>query len=138
MDRSSKDARAADMSDDKGSILVVEDDERTREALIDVFREEGFDVLGAGDGRSALDLLRAGGTLPVVIFLDLEMPGMSGADFVAEQRADPALAGIPVVIVSADRRVCERAGELGASGCLRKPLKLQSLRDVASRYAARV
>lgn len=116
------------------AILIIEDDEDIRETLVDALCDEGLPAVGAADGASALSFLRASPTRPEVIFLDLMMPGMSGADFLAAQRSVPALAKIPVVILSADAGVRAKAAELGASDGLRKPIRLQKLIEAAARF----
>ena len=82
------------------SVLVIEDDPDIREALAEALGYEGYDVLLAENGREGLDVLREH-SRPHVILLDLLMPVMNGWQFRQEQLADPALAGIPVVVVSA-------------------------------------
>src|SRR5688572_32223351 len=79
-------------------ILVVEDDSELREALVDVLRLAGREVNGVGDGRSALDCMR--GARPDVVVLDLMLPVMTGWEVLAEQRSDPNLADIPVIVLS--------------------------------------
>ena len=83
-----------------GPVLVVEDDRDVRESLVAVLEDAGYKVISASDGRAALTLLRAG-PLPSVILLDLMMPVMDGWEFRQRQSARPALAGIPVVVVTA-------------------------------------
>ena len=84
-----------------GEIFIVDDDNDVRNALAELLEAEGFSVHGAPNGREALARLRSGGVHPAVILLDLMMPGMDGWDFRSEQMRDPALASVPVVIVSA-------------------------------------
>jgi len=81
-------------------VLIVDDDYHFREALSDLIRDDGFDVVSADNGRHALDLLGAG-LRPLAIFLDLMMPVMDGASFRAEQLKSPAIAAIPVAVLSA-------------------------------------
>jgi CheY-like chemotaxis protein len=107
------------------SILLVEDDFDLRDALIPVLEYEGHRVVGAANGREALDRLRAGAK-PSLILLDLMMPGMSGTEFRAEQLRDPALASIPVVVVSADPAAPTKAKVMGAVGCIQKPLDIDA------------
>ncbi len=109
------------------SILVVEDDADLRDALADVLRDDGFCVEVVGDGREAMDLLHSGFAADLIL-LDLIMPGMSGWEFRALQRAekDRAIASIPVVVVSGYGRDIDCAG-LDAVAYLRKPLGLQAL-----------
>ena len=113
-------------------VLVVEDDFDVRESITDILEHDGYDGRCAGDGREALDLLDAGPT-PALILLDLMMAGMNGFQFRAEQRRRPELAAIPVVILSADRQIENKAHELGADGFLRKPTKMSELLAVLHR-----
>lgn len=87
------------MPDPGQVILVVEDDADLREVMEAVLCEEGYTVCPAENGLRALELARA--TRPRVIVLDLMMPVMNGWEFRAHQRTDAALAGVPVIIVSA-------------------------------------
>src|SRR5215218_4757012 len=85
-------------------VLVVEDDEDLREMMGHLLQAEGFRPDLAGDGAEALDKLRATPEQPDLILLDLMMPRMDGWTFRREQEGEPALANIPVVVVSAAPR----------------------------------
>lgn len=124
------------MSDDGcGGVLIVEDDADIRRAIAQVIADEGYAVRTAGDGRAALDVLRApGALLPCVVILDLMMPVMDGWTFRAEQQSDTALAHIPVVILTADGGGPQKAAALDADGVLRKPIDLSLLLDTLERY----
>ncbi len=102
-------------------ILLIEDDLAAREPLEELLRLEGLDVQIASDGAEAHEHLR-GGARPCVILLDLLMPGMDGYEFRAEQMRDPALARIPVVVLSGDALIDEKALQLGIEDYLRKPV----------------
>lgn len=108
-----------------GTVLVVEDDLDIREVMRMVLEASGYEVLEAGDGAEALVVARA--HRPRLILLDLMMPGMDGFQFRESQLRDPAIAAIPVVIVSGGGAVPEKAAELGAAGYLVKPTDLQRL-----------
>jgi CheY-like chemotaxis protein len=108
-------------------ILLVEDDFDVRQALAETLRDEGYSVHCAADGQEALEILRREREHPALILLDLMMPRMSGADFRAVQRVDPELGKIPVVVLSADGRMEEKARNLGAAGALHKPIDLDEL-----------
>lgn len=114
-------------------VLVVDDDQDIRETVIEALGDEDVDAIGAADGQEALDLLLAGAR-PAVVFLDLMMPRMSGADFLRARRNDAALAAIPVVLFSADAEVVATAAALGATEAFRKPIKLDVLVATALRY----
>jgi CheY-like chemotaxis protein len=113
-------------------ILLVEDDVDVREALAEALEDEGFEIHRAGDGQEALDYLNAGGR-PGLILLDLSMPRMSGVEFRRAQQQDPAIAGLPVVVLSADSRMRESATALDAAGAVEKPIDLDLLLSVIER-----
>ena len=115
-------------------ILVVEDDDDVREALADVLREAGYDVARAVDGAEAIRALRSG-LRPSAILLDLMMPVMDGFQFRDEQRSDPALAPIPVIVVSADRALDQEAAALGAAARIAKPAEVEDLLATVARVA---
>src|SRR6185295_9210900 len=102
-------------------VLVVEDDPDAREPVAAVLAEEGFDIAVATDGAEALAALGSG-PRPCVVLLDLRMPGMDGFEFRAEQMRDPALAKLPVVVLSGDDQVDEKALQLGIEYFIRKPI----------------
>lgn len=112
-------------------VLIVDDDVDVAEAVSDTLRDAGHRVIVANGGDDALRLLNGGFAVPKVILLDLMMPGMNGWEFMAEQKKVPALAAIPVVIVSA-RTSSE---PLEAAAYLRKPLKIADLLRVVARFA---
>src|SRR4051794_26184371 len=83
-----------------GTILVVEDDVDVRDMLAVLLEDAGYRVMTAENGEDALRKLRAS-PAPILMFLDLTMPVMDGWAFIEERRTDPALAAIPVVVISA-------------------------------------
>lgn len=115
------------------TILLVEDDFDVREALAETLRDEGYAVDCAVDGEQALGYLRDGNR-PGLILLDLMMPRMSGSEFRMVQKVDPALAHIPVVLLSADGRMEEKAKALQTDGAIRKPIDLDELLAVIERF----
>ena len=117
------------------TVLVVDDDEDIRFAMSDTLEAEGFRVVLARDGLDALATLRAGNGHPNLILLDLMMPNMDGWGFRAAQQQDPSLAQIPVVIVSADSRVTQKAAELGVAGSLAKPVRVAELVAVIEKFS---
>jgi CheY-like chemotaxis protein len=112
-------------------ILVVDDDTAIRDSLSELLEDEGYKVAAVENGQEALDYLRHRG-VPCVILLDLMMPVMDGFEFIVAQQADPALAGIPVVVITA-------AGEAKARGVratqvLPKPLRADQLIAAVKRF----
>ncbi len=88
---------------------------------------EGFEVSVAGDGESALASLRRAEALPSVILLDLTMPVMNGWQFRQEQLADPRLASVPVIVLTAAAASDASVARLRPAGFLRKPVMLEAL-----------
>jgi len=116
-------------------VLVVDDDTEIRDSLMEVLRDHGYEVLGASNGRDALDKLQgAGESLPCMIFLDLMMPVMDGAAFREEQLRQPELAAIPVVVISAYRDLADKVKAMQLSEHLGKPLRLDDLIAAARRH----
>jgi CheY-like chemotaxis protein len=77
-------------------VLVVDDEEDTREALREVVEMVGCSAILVANGQEALDALA--GFRPCLIILDLLMPVMTGAELLDAMRRDPILADLPVVI----------------------------------------
>jgi CheY-like chemotaxis protein len=114
-------------------ILVVEDDRAIREVLTDVLESEGYQVLNAANGRDAIQLLQSS-TPPCLILLDLMMPVMNGWQFRDVQRQDPALAPVPVVVISADSDLPIKAAAIEANDFLKKPIELNRLLNTVEQY----
>jgi CheY-like chemotaxis protein len=104
-------------------VLLVDDEADVREEIGAALREHGCEVTTASNGRDALAQLRSGAPLPDIIFLDLAMPEMDGYRFREAQKNDPALAHLPVVVISGvgDRR------KIDVPRVLRKPIELRTL-----------
>jgi CheY-like chemotaxis protein len=116
--------------------MVIEDDFDVRAALTEALTEEGYRVAVASDGAEALATLHDG-TKPSLIILDMWMPKMGGMEFRAAQLAEPDLAGIPVVVVTAGGVAPREMAQLGLAYVLRKPIDLDVLLRVVRRLSAR-
>ena len=101
--------------------LIADDDRVIRTLLRSMLEERGFDVIEAASGAEAIE--RARTDFPDVLLLDMEMPGMSGLGVLDELRRDPALARLPVVVLSGHTGEAVIAGALarGATDYLIKP-----------------
>jgi len=119
---------------DQHIILIVDDDDDVRNTLGELLADEGYTVLTAVHGLDALAKLRRDGQpKPCLILLDLMMPVMTGAEFYAEQQRDPHLAPIPVVVISADGNVRQKAAACGGA-YLAKPLRIETVLDAIERH----
>jgi CheY-like chemotaxis protein len=114
-------------------VLIVEDDQDIRDSVANVLRDEGYVTTAVANGREAIEQLVAG-CRPCLILLDLMMPVMDGWEFREQQRQDPALAQIPVVILSGDGNVRQKANSLDIPEYLVKPFKIDSLLSMVQRY----
>src|ERR1700674_3239719 len=90
----------ADLTAGAGKILIVEDDRHELRALSEFLERKGYSVIEAQNGREALDDLRNGAAVSLVL-LDLSMPVMDGWEFLKRQNNDPGIADIPVVALTA-------------------------------------
>jgi CheY-like chemotaxis protein len=113
------------------TVLIVEDDLDTREMLGRFLELEGFKVETAENGKRALERLGSG-VGACVILLDLMMPVMDGWQFRQEQIRNSALAGIPVIVVSAAGR--ERLEKIQADAYLSKPVDLDELLGCVTQF----
>jgi len=111
----------------RADILVVDDDDGSRQALTNLLRDEGYNVMELNDASVALEYLRRS-VPPRLIVLDLMMPGMDGWDFRHEQKRDPKLAQIPVIALSAAGKL------LDADVSLRKPLQYKEFLRAVRQY----
>jgi two-component system, cell cycle response regulator DivK len=116
-------------------ILIVEDNAMNMKLFVDVLEVHGFEAIPAPDGAQAVAMARM--HKPDVILMDIQLPGMDGRDITRAIKADPDLAHIPVVAVTA----CTMRGDedsLRAAGCvdyIAKPFSLPHLLETVRRYA---
>jgi len=112
-------------------ILIVEDDADLREMMAQLLTLEGYRASTVANGREALEYL-SGGDKPDVILLDLMMPVMDGWEFRRHQQADPALADVPVIVLSALDQ--SRTANVSAHAFLKKPLDFDRLLELVRNY----
>lgn len=119
----------------RGRILVVEDDEDILENLRLFLEGEGYRVDVALNGRAALEILARADPLPSVILLDLMMPVMNGAAFHHAQLADPRIAPVPVILMTADGNATRKAKDMGVAGAIGKPFGIEDLLCIVKPFA---
>jgi CheY-like chemotaxis protein len=113
------------MSAEQPRILVVDDSAALRENLQECLELEGYEVMVAKDGATALETLSSG-PLPAVVLLDLVMPGMDGRELVTRIRANPRLAGVRIVMSSGHTAPRTREG-VAFDAFLPKPFGVDEL-----------
>jgi len=116
-------------------VLIIEDDEDIRESLVDVLHDHGYAPTSAVHGLDALRKLSDPAARPNLILLDLMMPVMDGRAFREKQLSDPALASIPVVIISAFRDQDRMVSSLKPAAFLPKPIDLPTLLRMIEDYS---
>jgi len=125
-------------ADDMCSVLVVEDDEKTRDIMKRTMEKEDWEVMEAGNGREALDQMAQ--IKPNLILLDLMMPVMDGFDFLLEMRAHTEWQDIPVIVLTAkdltdeDRRILSgRVEQVVEKGAYSQQQLVGLVRDVVAK-----
>jgi CheY-like chemotaxis protein len=111
-------------------VMVVDDDARVREAMVDMLADAGFRAIGFGDAREALASLDR--AEPDLIVLDLMMPAMDGADFLRRLRGREPPCDVPVLIVSGIGRLvqgitADQARSQNIRGVISKPVEYATL-----------
>lgn len=108
------------------SVLVAEDDVDHQRLIAGVIRRLGHEVTVAGNGRAAL--AAAEQRRPDLVVADVDMPEMDGLELCRALRGDPALAGVPIVLVTAFSLPGDaRMSDAGATAVIRKPFTLTEL-----------
>jgi EAL domain-containing protein (putative c-di-GMP-specific phosphodiesterase class I)/CheY-like chemotaxis protein len=121
---------------DRPPVLVVDDDESIRAFFRAALDRKGFRVLQASNGREALELIRAGTPVEVML-LDLHMPEMDGIATLHELRSDPVHRTLPVILVTGSTTEAERIRGLdrGADDVVVKPV---SVTEIVARIRAQI
>ena len=119
----------------KGAILVVEDREDVRGGIVQLLALHGYTATGVGSAERALAYLETSANHLALILLDLRLPGrVSGIDLRARQLADPLLATVPTVVVTACEPDAHVRAELRPAAWLEKPFRGQQLLAEVEKY----
>ena len=120
------------MGESSHKVLLVEDEPSLLESLVALLQDEGYQVRSAPDGRAALRLARE--ERPDVVVTDWMMPHLDGLGLLAAMAREPALAGVPAVVMSAVPRV--RPNLPAGAQYLPKPFDIDALlREVSAALA---
>jgi len=118
----------------KKKILCVEDNAVNMLLISRIIEAEGYELIKAEDGNVALDILKS--TVPDLILLDINLPGISGLELARMFKADDKIAHVPLIattaqVLSGDR---ERCLEAGCDDYIPKPLDIRKLRELMRSY----
>ncbi|MBN1573895.1 MAG: PAS domain S-box protein [Deltaproteobacteria bacterium] len=113
--------------DQRGTILIVDDESNILDVYKSLFSEEEYALIFASNGMEALE--KAKEVTPDLILLDVMMPGIDGFEVCRHLRADPQLAEVPVILVTAmfDRRTRITGIKAGADDFISKPFDIEEL-----------
>ncbi|MBT3017295.1 MAG: response regulator [gamma proteobacterium symbiont of Clathrolucina costata] len=111
------------------TILIVDDEPNIVLSVEYLMKREGYQVMTANDGQVAIDMIAD--TRPDLLILDVMMPRKNGFEVCREIRADPALSGLPILMLSAKGREAEikKGISLGADAYITKPFSTHDLVD---------
>jgi DNA-binding NtrC family response regulator len=118
------------------TILIVDDEVNLRKTLAEILGGKGYEILEAGDGSEAIDLLARG--VPDLVFTDWRMPKLGGEDVLRHIRNEQRLAAIPVIVITAfgSSHNAIEAVRLGAYDFVMKPFDLEEISLTVERALA--
>lgn len=121
------------MTSAEKSVLIIEDEADAADLFAEMMRVSGFRVLKTLSSAPAMTMMT--NEKPDIVLLDIMMPDISGLDILRQMRADPDLADIPVVVVSAKSMPADikHGMEAGASTYLTKPVGFLELKEAVER-----
>lgn len=119
-------------------ILFIDDDPFTLETLSKAAEILGHQATTASTGKDAINLIASNSELPELIFTDMRLPDIDGADLVEVLRSRTDTAQIPMFILSASpiEDALGRAEAAGAKGYLDKPIRLNTLMQIIDEYTS--
>ena len=119
--------RAQNVLTNGASVLLIDDDATSREALTEILEEEGYEVLSASGGEEGLEAARR--HRPDLLLLDMMMPGIDGVEVIRRIRSEPALKRLLIIALTGDvtRTRLQNVFEAGADRFVAKPFRIQEL-----------
>ena len=119
----------------RGEILLVEDRTEVRQGLAQLLEMHGFLVIEAADADRAMRELEAQPRGFALVLLDLLLDGaMSGVEFRRQQLANPQLADVPTIVITASDIAPNERARLKAVGWLEKPFRFDVLLEMVKRH----
>ena len=122
-------ARTPSLLTNGASVLLIDDDATSREALTDLLEEEGYEVLSAAGGEEGLETARR--HRPDLLLLDMMMPGIDGVEVIRRIRSEPTLKRLRIIALTGDvtRTRLQNVFEAGADRFVAKPFRIPELLD---------
>jgi signal transduction histidine kinase/DNA-binding response OmpR family regulator len=117
----------------RGRILIIDDDESVHAVLTTLLTQEGYSVTSARDGREGFSIAQE--IRPHVVILDILLPKIEGANLLAQFKASPTLAKIPVIFLTMGG-TSELGFAFGASDYVSKPIDGSRLLPILERHKA--
>jgi len=117
-----------------GKILVVDDNQDSRELVIKILRAKGYQLIEAVDGEDALEKVAA--DLPDLILMDISLPKIDGHEVTRRLKQDSRYASIPVIALTAHamKGDMEKALAAGCQGYISKPINVRDFYDRIKAY----
>jgi two-component system cell cycle response regulator DivK len=124
-------------TEDKGTILYVEDNPDNRTLVRRILLSEDYKLLEATNAMEALELLKS--TKPDLILMDINMPDMDGYTLTAKIKTTPGFERVPILALTANvmRGDKEKTLEAGCDGYIQKPIDFDELLREVERFVAR-
>ena len=118
---------------DQKTVMIIEDEEDAAELFAEMMRVSGFRVIKTSKSTPAIQMMIA--DKPDLVLLDIMMPEISGLDILRQMRLDPALAKIPVIVITAKGMPADikNGMEAGASTYLTKPVGFLELKEAVEK-----
>ena len=108
-------------------ILIVEDNEKSRRLLRDILRAKGYQTIESDTAEEGIQLAKE--SLPALVLMDIQLPGINGMEARLQLRADPKTRHIPVVAVTASAMLHDRYDieNAGFDGFQSKPIDIKKI-----------
>ena len=119
----------------KKCILVVEDNEKNRKLLSAILQSAGYEIIEAEDGEMGIEMARE--KKPILIFMDIQMPGMDGIEATKILKSDPSTSKIPIIAITAYAMKEEKEKIISESGCddyISKPIEIRPFLEKVKKY----
>ena len=118
-------------------IMMIDDDSFTHRMAGFMMKKLGQELICASSGAEGLDMLLSGETKPAVLFIDNEMPGMSGIETIAKTRETEAVKDLNICLMTGTltEELRGQAAQLGVTDCISKPLNAADVKAVIDKAA---